>query len=119
VLALHRDLFRLRREDPVFAAQRADRIGGAVVGPEALLLRYFGEGAAGDRLLLVNLGHDLAWHPAAEPLLAPPAGCQWQILWSSEDPRYGGLGTAQLDPCSWYVPGHAALVLTGTPSSSG
>ena len=24
-LALHRDLFRLRREDPVFAAQRADR----------------------------------------------------------------------------------------------
>jgi len=26
VIALHRDLIRLRREDPVFASQRADRI---------------------------------------------------------------------------------------------
>ena len=25
-----------------------------------------------------------------EPLLAPPEGLQWEVLWSSEDPDYGG-----------------------------
>ena len=29
-----------------------------------------------------------------EPLLAPPEDTLWDILWSSEDPRYGGSGTA-------------------------
>ena len=46
------------------------------------------------------------------PLLAPPAGQQWAILWSSEDPRYGGLGTPPLDTTEgWKIPGHAAVVL--------
>jgi maltooligosyltrehalose trehalohydrolase len=109
-LSLHRDLLKLRAVDPVFASQRADRIQGAVIGSEALLLRYFGADGD-DRLLLVNLGRDIIWQPASEPLLAPPAACDWQLLWSSEDPRYGGLGTAPLDACCWYVPGHTALVL--------
>ncbi len=51
--ALHRDLLRLRREDPVFRAQRRSGVDGAVLGPEAFVLRFFGERAeAGDRLLL-------------------------------------------------------------------
>ena len=79
--------------------------------PRRLLLRYFGDDGD-DRLLLVNLGRDLDWQPATEPLLAPPAGTQWRLLWSSEDPRYGGIGhAAPLDPRSWYIPGHAAIVL--------
>ncbi len=109
-LALHRDLLKLRREDPIFAAQDATQIHGARIDRESFLLRYFGP-AGDDRLLLINLGRDVVWQPAVEPLLAPPEGCDWQILWSSEDPRYGGLGTALLDPHCWYVPGHAALVL--------
>jgi maltooligosyltrehalose trehalohydrolase len=112
--ALHRDLLRLRREDPVFAAQRADRIEGAVLAGEALLLRYFGE-AGDDRLILVNLGRDLEWRPIAQPLAAPPAATQWRLLWSSEDPRYGGLGTRALDMQNWYLPGHAAFVLSPEP----
>ena len=91
-LALHRDLFKLRADDTVFASQRADRIHGAVIASEALLLRYFGVDGD-DRLLLINLGRDVVWQPASEPLLAPPTEYQWQMLWSSEDPRYGGLGT--------------------------
>ncbi|HEX4143610.1 MAG TPA: malto-oligosyltrehalose trehalohydrolase [Pirellulales bacterium] len=109
-LSLHRDLLKLRASDPVFASQRADRIEGAVIAGESLLLRYFGVDGD-DRLLLVNLGRDLVWQPAGEPLLAPPAAHEWRILWSSEDPRYGGLGTAPLDAHCWYVPGHTALVL--------
>ena len=112
---LHRDLLRLRREDAVFSAQRADRIHGAVLAGEAFLLRYLGV-AGDDRLLLINLGRDLECRPASEPLLAPPAGASWKLLWSSENPRYGGTGTGSLDPRSWYIPGHAAIVLAAEPS---
>ncbi len=109
--ALHRDLLRLRREDPVFRAQRPGGVDGAVLGPEAFLLRFFGDGGD-DRLLLVNLGRDLHLGPAPEPLLAPPPGACWETLWSSEDPRYGGCGTPPLDTEeNWRTPGNAAVVL--------
>lgn len=109
--ALHADLLRLRREDPAFRAQRPRGVEGAVLGPEAFLLRFFGE-ASDDRLLLVNLGPDLRLEPAPEPLLAPPLGGEWALLWSSEDPRYGGSGMpAPLRDGVWCLPGHAALVM--------
>ena len=87
VVALHRDLLRLRREDPVFRAQRSDWIDGAVLGPEAFALRFF-SGSNGDRLLLVNLGRGLTLRPAAEPLLAPPELGKWEVLWWSDHPSY-------------------------------
>ncbi|MEX2115226.1 MAG: malto-oligosyltrehalose trehalohydrolase [Pirellulales bacterium] len=110
VLALHRDLLRLRRDDPVFAAQRSDRLHGSIVGPEAFVLRYVGE-AGDDRILLVNLGRDFDWTPMTEPLAVPPEGTKWQVLWSSEDPKYGGWGTRPFDERHWYLQGHATLVL--------
>ena len=91
VLALHRDLLALRREDPIFRTQDAGRIEGAILGPEAFLLRYFGEDQD-CRLVIVNLGRDLLPKPPSEPLLAPPPGKVWSILWYSENPRYGGGG---------------------------
>ncbi len=107
--ALHRDLLALRRDDAVFRAQR--RVDGAVLAPEAFVLRFFGA-SGDDRLLLVNLGRDLVLKPAPEPLLAPPASRPWATLWSSEDPRYGGLGSAEIDTDDgWRIPGHAAVVL--------
>jgi maltooligosyltrehalose trehalohydrolase len=109
--ALHRDLLRLRREDPVFRGQRRGRLDGAVLGPEAFVLRWFG-GEHGDRLLLVNFGRDLDLDPAPEPLLAPPEGKVWEMLWSSEDPRYGGQGTPPPDTEeNWRALGNAAVVL--------
>jgi maltooligosyltrehalose trehalohydrolase len=109
---MHRDLLKLRREDPVFAAQRAEGIEGAVLGAEAFALRCFGEHHAGDRLLLVNLGADAPLAPPSEPLLAPPEGCQWKLIWSSEDAHYGGAGTSALDAKTLLAPAHAALVLS-------
>jgi maltooligosyltrehalose trehalohydrolase len=77
----------------------------------ALLLRFFGE-RGDDRLLLVNLGTDLHLDPAPEPLLAPPANAEWRVLWSSESPEYGGVGTPDLETESnWLIPGHAAVLL--------
>jgi maltooligosyltrehalose trehalohydrolase len=108
---LHRDLLHLRRSDPVFRHPSFRGMDGAVLSPEALVLRFF-NAEHGDRLLLVNLGRDLHLDPAPEPLLAPPAGTLWSMLWSSEDPRYGGDGTPPLDTEeNWQIPAHAAVVL--------
>ena len=115
---MHRDLLKLRREVPAFSAQRRGGVDGAVLADEAFVLRFFGGGGVDDpnplddRLLVVNLGMDLVLNPAPEPLLAPPVGKEWAILWSSEDPRYGGLGTPALETTeNWLIPGHAAIVL--------
>ena len=107
---LHRDLLRLRREDPAFSAQRPGGVDGAVLGAEAFVLRFFAE--EGDRLLLVNLGPDLRLDPVPEPLLAPPEGAAWQTLWSSEDFKYGGTGTPPLETDDgWLLPGRAAVAM--------
>jgi maltooligosyltrehalose trehalohydrolase len=111
--ALHCDLIRLRREDKVFSSQRGDRIEGAVLGPEAFLLRFFGE-KGDDRLLFFNLGCDFIWSPMAEPLVAPPTGSDWTILWTSENPCYGGSGTGQFNTKFLRIPGHSAFVVAPT-----
>ncbi len=111
VYALHRDLLRLRREDAVFNAQEPRALDGAVLGGEAFVLRFFGR-EGDDRLLVVNFGSDLNLDPAPEPLLAPPEGKVWAILWSSEDYRYGGAGTPPLETKdNWRLPGRAAVAL--------
>src|SRR5207245_11287235 len=117
LLALHRDLLRLRREEPVFRRQERGRLDGAVLSAQALVLRFFGDDGD-DRLLLVNLGTDLELAAAPEPLLAPPAQCRWRTLLSSEAFAYGGSGTPPVldrDDDGWLVPGETAVVMAPTP----
>ena len=109
---LHKDLIALRRSDPVFAHPLPRAVDGAVVGANAFVLRYFSE-AHGHRLLVVNLGTDLYVSPNPEPLLAPVAGKAWTVIWSSEDPKYAGLGTFPPNTDdNWRIPGNAAVVLS-------
>jgi maltooligosyltrehalose trehalohydrolase len=111
-LALHRDLFELRRTDPTVRAQGRYGIDGAVLGEGAFVLRRSGEREDTDRLLVVNLGADRTLVPAAEPLLAPPNGKPWKTLWSSESPRYGGDGVVPVDtPDGWRLRGESATFL--------
>lgn len=108
---LHSDLIGLRRDDPVLARAASVRIDGAVLSEEAFLVRLFGERE--ERLLVFNFGRDWAPRVIPEPLLAPPAGKQWKLLWSSEHPAYGGDGAREpvdADGC-WHVQGRAAFVL--------
>ena len=109
--ALHRDLLKLRREDPVISEHDASRLHGATLSPDAFLLRFFNR--AGDtRLLLVNLDGDLQFDSVAQPLLAPPENARWEVLWSSEWPDYGGGGTPAVDtPHGWFLPGESAVLL--------
>jgi maltooligosyltrehalose trehalohydrolase len=111
--ALHRDLLSLRRNDPVFqASQRSRRIDGAVLSPDAWLIRFFGENPGDDRLLLVNLSRDIHLVPAPEPLLAAPTGCVWDAIWFSDDPHYGGMGMPPWPLTgNWYLQGESAVVL--------
>jgi maltooligosyltrehalose trehalohydrolase len=108
--ALHRDLLRLRREDPVFRGQGQRGVDGAVIGPEAVVLRFYGVDGD-DRLVLVNLGTDVPLEPVAEPLLAPPEDRRWRTIWSSEDPRYGGGGVPPDAEQGWRLVAHAACVV--------
>jgi maltooligosyltrehalose trehalohydrolase len=116
VLRLYTDLLALRRLDPVFASQRSDRLHGAVLGADTLVLRFFGDEAdegRSDRLLLVNLGKDLRFDSCPEPLLAPPTVHGWKLLWSSESTAYGGTGTPAPEDATgiWKLPAYAAVVL--------
>jgi maltooligosyltrehalose trehalohydrolase len=93
----------------MFARQDRHAIQGAIIGPEAFLMRWYGDDGD-DRLMFFNLGRDYDWQPTTEPLIAPPPGRQWELIWSSDDPQYGGMGTPYFDNKNWPVPGHAAVV---------
>jgi maltooligosyltrehalose trehalohydrolase len=113
--ALHRGLLRLRREEPAFRTQRTGGVDGAVLGAQAFVLRFFGDNEMDDRLLLVNLGRDLLLAPSPEPLLAPNAGIGWEVLWTSEDMRYGGDSAVAVEgKDGWHLPGESAVVMRPT-----
>ncbi|MDB5326582.1 MAG: treZ 3 [Phycisphaerales bacterium] len=111
--ALHRDLLALRRSESTFRrVQGRGDVDGAVLGPDAFLLRHFDD-SGDDRLLLINLGRDLPLDPAPEPLLAPPAGMRWAVQLSTEDPKYGGSGSPHPDTEEegWFLLGRSAVLL--------
>jgi maltooligosyltrehalose trehalohydrolase len=88
VVAMHRDLLRLRRD-------LRGSVRGAVIGRDALVLRYDGH------LLIVNLGEELMLGVVDEPLLAG----EWNVAWSSN-----GTSTFTMRP-PLRVPADCAIVL--------
>jgi maltooligosyltrehalose trehalohydrolase len=110
-VALHRDLIRLRKSEEAFRRQEYRAVDGAVLNRDAFVLRFFAP-SGDDRLVIVNFGKDLHFSPAPEPLLAPPEDKEWNAIWSTEDPAYGGCGTPPLDTVeNWRIPGQSAVVL--------
>jgi len=119
VVQLHRDLLRLRRDDPAFSDPRPEALDGAVLGAQTFALRYFQDDPHGDRLLLVNFGPTYARPVHPEPLLAPPDGTAWRLAWSSEEPRYGGHGTPPpFDRVRLAIPGRSAILVVPQPGAS-
>jgi maltooligosyltrehalose trehalohydrolase len=113
---LHVDLLKLRRTDSRFREQKPHGLDGAVLGPASFVLRYFSDGNTDDRLLVVNFGENRELNPVPEPLLAPPLGWEWEILWSSESAAYGGSGTAALATQErWILPAEATVALRLVP----
>ncbi|HEX8489547.1 MAG TPA: DUF3459 domain-containing protein, partial [Chthoniobacterales bacterium] len=114
---LHKDLMRLRKEDSRFQKQIPGGVDGAVLGAKSFLLRYFGE-RNDERLVVVNFGTPQPLIPCPEPLLAPPFGFEWDVIWSSDDPRYGGPGiTKPFGDEGWSLPGESTIALRAIPQT--
>lgn len=126
-LALHRDLLHLRRTDPVIAGTTRERVDAATLSTTAFLIRYIGDrstsspgdnvGDRDDRLLVVNLGGQ--WEPPSipEPLIAPPDGCDWLVVWSSEAAIYGGAGSPPaISGGRWRLAPDSAVLAIATPT---
>jgi maltooligosyltrehalose trehalohydrolase len=118
-LAMHRDLLRLRRQDPVISQQDSAAIDGATLSERAFVLRW-ADARHGDRLLVVNLDYELVLEPAPEPLLAPSRNCAWGVLWSSEDFRYDGQGIVSPVTADqrWRISANSAVLLQATVQSA-
>ena len=81
-------------------------------------LRFFGTDND-DRLLIVNYGPRVRLEPVPEPLLAPPLGFQWETLWTSDSPRYGGPGPTMVATDErWLLPAESAVALRATRRTS-
>ena len=108
---LHIDLLKLRREDSRFCQQSSGGIDGAALGPASFVFRYFSTNN-NDRLLVVNFGERQILDPASEPLLAPPSGCRWETLWTTESSRYGGRGVVAIaTEEQWLFPAESTVAL--------
>jgi maltooligosyltrehalose trehalohydrolase len=61
---------------------------------------------------------DLHLKSVPEPLLAPPQGCNWRVLFSSEHPGYGGSGIYLPNrDGEWHIPGESATLLSPEPAA--
>lgn len=97
IYRLHKDLISLRKRDGVLKQQDVTKLEWTPVGHEALAYRFFSD-EEGDRLLVLNLGRDIApvdYHP--NPLLVPPKDCYWKLLLATESSIYGGEGVNDPD----------------------
>ncbi len=111
IVLLHKDLLSLRRNESVFSARSSASVDGALLGEDCFVLRYLTPKHE-DRLLAVNLGTGIDLPHLPEPLVAPPAGCQWEVKWSSESPEYGGSGASAPGRFgAWHVPGECTQFL--------
>ncbi len=109
---LHIDLLKLRREDPVFSLQRSEALETAMLNPDCLALRYSGNDDD-TRLVLANFGPDLHLKILSQPLLAPPPGCKWKVLWHSSAVQYGGPGFGPIESEEgWLVAGESTIALS-------
>src|SRR5262249_7927579 len=75
----HKELLALRKS----IVKPGERVGAAVIGERSVCLRWPGH------LVLLELGADRTLTAPTEPLLAPPAGQRWKLLFSSEHTRFG------------------------------
>jgi maltooligosyltrehalose trehalohydrolase len=101
-VALHRELLALRRQMPFEAT-----LEGATLTDDCLALRWLGDD---QRLLIVNLGRELHFDPAPEPLLAPAPGfSRWQTVWCSE-----ASPEPESEDGTWRIAGETAVLLKPT-----
>jgi maltooligosyltrehalose trehalohydrolase len=113
--ALHRDLCALRRSDVVLSRLGTPEVQVASSAPTLtiVILRY----TAGneERMVIVNMARRVRLR-MNDPLLAPPPGQRWAMIWCSERAVYGGTGCG--DPFAeapWTLQAHSTWLLQPEP----
>ncbi|MDP1835816.1 MAG: malto-oligosyltrehalose trehalohydrolase [Chlamydiales bacterium] len=107
---LYKDLIAFKRTD-VLLRRNARKMDGVVLSNHAFALRFFDDEEHLDRLMLFNFDVDFIFNPLGDPLVAPVEGYDWEMIWSTESPKYGGQGAQPLTEV-WKIPGHSAMILT-------
>jgi maltooligosyltrehalose trehalohydrolase len=102
----------------IISQQNRFLVDGAVLDNFSFVIRYFDPNYLGDdRLFIVNLGKDFEYDPIPEPLLAPSKKGNWELIWSSEEPKYGGQGVIFPNrQRGWKFPAHSAMLLRAVSS---
>jgi maltooligosyltrehalose trehalohydrolase len=117
---LFHDLLKLRREERAVAEQRKGSVEGSVLSDDCFILRFFfADPVKGelDRLLVINFGPHLEMIHIPEPLLAPPRGQRWTLLWDSERLEYGGTSAAApITSNGWHIAEEAAFLFASNPA---
>jgi len=96
VLALHRALLTLRREEPAMAASARADFDVAVIGNDLLAIRRKPRNL-GDALLFVIALQGGGSAKLEGSRVEPPEGKRWQLLLDTESSEYGGKTPAKLD----------------------
>jgi maltooligosyltrehalose trehalohydrolase len=88
ILALYRELLRLRRTHPALRNRTREGFDAVALGEHALAIRRTGEG--GSALLLVaSFGDALDVDLSMVPETQPGGGGTWELLLSTEEGRFG------------------------------
>jgi len=102
----HQELLALRKR----IVKPGDALDAAVLGAASCCLRW------PEHLAVLDFGHDRQVQIPSEPLLAPPPGKKWKLVFSSELNRFGGRGAFASDGTGpWRVQGRACTVLEAVP----
>jgi maltooligosyltrehalose trehalohydrolase len=105
MLALYRDLLRLRRALPLL------RPGAA----EPQVRHDEGEGWVAMRRVGDEQALEALFNFADGPREVPVQAGRRELLLSSDEPRYGGQGLVRLDRTAARLPGHSAVLLRSRP----
>jgi maltooligosyltrehalose trehalohydrolase len=89
MLALYRELLRLRSELLVLKSPRRENVNSSQVGPNAVALR-FSSTTGEDLLIVVNFKGTLDLELATGEITRSPEGARWQAILSTEELRFGG-----------------------------
>lgn len=89
VLALYRELLRLRRSHPALLRRDREALSVTPISDRAFVMRRQGAASQQTLLAIVNLGDVLSYQ-------IDDAATAWQILLDTNDSRFGGVAPAQI-----------------------
>ncbi|OHB58718.1 MAG: hypothetical protein A2Y12_20170 [Planctomycetes bacterium GWF2_42_9] len=109
IYRLFQDLINLKKTDEIFLLQGQCDIDDAVLNDNAFIVRFLKKDKG--RLMIVNFGKAIFCSPASQPLFAAYKNYQWEIMFSTDKPEYGGDGFPEIESVDgWYIPAECTMV---------